>query len=101
MTGVKISGERGRWELCDFPPPSDLIPIGHGMKQEPITQQSLGLQKPLGWRPRDSRLPRWELCNFSMGLGSCYNIGLQQETSTRQAFLHLILDIAVIVTSLK
>ena len=32
MTSVKIFGERGGWGLRNFPTPSDLIPMGHGIK---------------------------------------------------------------------
>ena len=41
MTCVKISGERGCWELCDFPTPND--PHSHGSwdKSKPISFEKM------------------------------------------------------------
>ncbi len=80
MTRVKISGENGCWEMCDFPTLSQ--PHSHG--QEPIhvekSHQSQ-LSNHQGSRNHSASGlvvtgPQWSSCwelgNFSMGMGSCY-----------------------------
>ena len=81
IVGVKIIEEMRCWELCNFPTPS--YPHSHGAwdkSKNPyplrncITLNEATVGSLIGLVvPGPQRLPYWELCDFSMSKGSCYN----------------------------
>ncbi len=89
MTSVKINGEMGCWELRNFATPSDLhfhrpwdksknlYPLGNHIILNKAIARTPGTPRPAdSWFLHPKKLPRWQLCDFSICMGSLYNEGV-------------------------